>query len=903
MALTDTASVAISALSASPAQAARDSAGGGRTYYVDSQVGDDSNDGTLSTSAPNSAGPWRTLTRLARASLSPGDTVQLACGSLWSEALRLPNGGTASQPITIAAAPNCTTRPSIDGSVSLTGELWAQHSGNVFKARLDQVPLLLSSAGTPWNEAHHPNVGTVAADANSPYLSLAADGNSVTLNGLSGSTQLSTGTDLPATLRDQVRAGTRVRVRTNAWLLEERTVASVGANTLTLTQPTSYVVSAGWGYLLVGQLWMVDSAGEWFYDATSKTLFAYMADGKAPAAGVTAATLPLGLDLAGKSFVTIDGLAVRNVGDGADLRKTQGVTLRNMVFADIANRGVDATNSGNAKIESSTFDRTGAEAVSGWRGYVEPGTGMTVSNNVLRNIGVRVADGKVTSTPHGTDAAVFTGPGATVTGNLVVSTSYHGLRLASDSRAAGNVVVGACALLDDCGAIYLWGASNTTIAQNIVLSTRGSAAGRPAASAWPVVGIYLDNATQGVVVQDNTVADADHGVLLNSAAQNTVQRNTLYGNRLAQLALSATSNERKSTGDVFGNSISDNLFSPSIPGAVAVLLQNPYASVTGFGGFKNNRFLNNLGAYDLMESSAAGQRGYSLDQWRSANRLAALGSATALGTSTAQSGFASFRPIAASIVPNGNLSLGSGGWSTWNQVAPAAQMSSEACAAGTCLRYVAGGAPSLISTPNFTVQKGQWYRLSFDISADRDDLPVAITLRRGGGGSNGFEPLSDRTLDIVAGSAWRRYTVLLQATKTVNARDSVTGDNGARVDIAGVDTGVTLRIASLELVPISMDGLASISMLLVNGSGAPSSIACPFVGAQSTVCAALRNLTDGSAASWPATMASRTALVLFGGNAALVDSDGDGIADAIDACPGTPAGVAVNAAGCPLILR
>ena len=32
----------------------------------------------------------------------------------------------------------------------------------------------------------------------------------------------------------------------------------------------------------------------------------------------------------------------------------------------------------------------------------------------------------------------------------------------------------------------------------------------------------------------------------------------------------------------------------------------------------------------------------------------------------------------------------------------------------------------------------------------------------------------------------------------------------------------------------------------------------------------------------------------------MMDSDGDGVGDAMDKCPGTPAGVKVDAVGCPL---
>jgi hypothetical protein len=50
-------------------------------------------------------------------------------------------------------------------------------------------------------------------------------------------------------------------------------------------------------------------------------------------------------------------------------------------------------------------------------------------------------------------------------------------------------------------------------------------------------------------------------------------------------------------------------------------------------------------------------------------------------------------------------------------------------------------------------------------------------------------------------------------------------------------------------------------------------------------------------------VAAQSAEILYTQEPTLVDSDGDGIADVQDSCPATPAGVAVNAGGCPLGLR
>ena len=80
-------------------------------YYVDAERGNDGSTGTAAVAAAGGVGPWQSLGRVGTASLAAGDTIQLACGSVWAETLRVPASGAAGAPITIAAAPGCQTPP------------------------------------------------------------------------------------------------------------------------------------------------------------------------------------------------------------------------------------------------------------------------------------------------------------------------------------------------------------------------------------------------------------------------------------------------------------------------------------------------------------------------------------------------------------------------------------------------------------------------------------------------------------------------------------------------------------------------------------------------------------------------------------------------------------------------
>ncbi len=65
----------------------------GRTFYVDSDNGQDRNTGR------SEKGAWRSLDRINSADLKPGDTIRFKCGGVWRGSLKPANGG-ANAPVT-----------------------------------------------------------------------------------------------------------------------------------------------------------------------------------------------------------------------------------------------------------------------------------------------------------------------------------------------------------------------------------------------------------------------------------------------------------------------------------------------------------------------------------------------------------------------------------------------------------------------------------------------------------------------------------------------------------------------------------------------------------------------------------------------------------------------------------
>jgi parallel beta-helix repeat protein len=665
-------------------------------------------------------------------------------------------------------------------------------------------------------------------------------------------------------------------------------------------------VAAGWGYYFVGKPWMVDSDGEWLHDPAAQRLYAYMPNGTLPAGTIRATTLATGIDLNRRDYVTVENVVVRRVGVGADVRHATGSVLRNSVIEDTVTYGADVTFTNQVTVEANAFNRTGLDSISGWQHIVDGRSyDLIVRSNIIRDSGVIMNGEDPLSLPRMSLAAIMGGERSQISGNTILNAGYIGIITKPSSTIEGNFVFGACTVLDDCAGIFAqFAGANITIRGNTVVHTRNALLGKASDSAvGQGQGIYLDESASGVLVENNTVIDAENGILLHVASNNTVRNNRLYANRRSQIWMQATRNIENPAGDVYNNLISNNLIAPVLPSAVGILLESSFPSTAAFGTIDGNRYFDRASSRVVLRNSSTGSLAYSFSDWQTSAATDLPAGRDARGTATSATRYATYGVTGANLVPNGDLASSTVGWSNWNATLPLGQLVRESCAAGVCLRYVAGGSSGLMSSQNFSVVAGQWYRLSLDVATEQEGQAVDLMVRRGGGGNNGYEMLSDRSLAFVGSKAFKRVTSVFQATTTVNYRDPVTSDLGARLDIQPLQAGMTVRVANVEIVPVVLDATQQISGTFLNAGTAAKTWACPFAATVPLLCSKFRRLADDSAIIWPLSVPGQSAEILYAQEPQMLDSDGDGIADAQDSCPGTPPNTAVDAVGCPLTLR
>jgi hypothetical protein len=1015
------------------------------TYYIDSERGNDSWSGKLPVKAGGTSidGPWQSLNRLANATLSPGDVVELQCASKWIQTLRLKNSGTSDFPIVIRpTSSTCATPPSIDGSQGVDEYAWISSNNIVYKATWpiqkfqngslaagiegwtswsairDQkltyenncpdssnscgafksssdpngsivisndfmveggisyngelslriptgvkVKVLVRRGSSPyepissvqwiigtntWRKisfaftspyavsnarldievpyagaqiyfknaslkpnfaapigawmgdlpllpAHHPNRGHDATRLSSVYAKVAADSNSVPNNyGSNGSTYLDIDSTLKLPPGVALQPGNRLRIRSNPWHIDEVTITQIMGTRLYFEPATRHPILAGQAYFVLGELGMLDSPGEWFYDTSTEATYIWTPDTKAPSSQIRVGILEKGIDLSGRSNITIEGITIRHTGLGIDLTKAQNINVNSVNIEKTINEGVLANYSRNISIITSRLYRTGRDAISA----STAGALVAKDNDIIESAVAMEAD-LTWSLPVPTFAAIWAGTSANITGNRINHSASNGIWALSNGIIENNAVRDSCLQTNDCAGIYVnYASPNTRIVSNLIEQVTGNLDGLSENTRTHAIGLYLDDLATDMQVKDNSVAWADYGIQVHNAHNNIIAGNLLYGNRNSQLWFLERTNKTAASGDVYNNTVSENRFFPSAAVA-SVIIESEIDSLINFGKLSTNFYSGLFGPRVVNESWPNHNLAYTLPEWQNTSNSDRHESQDAASSELLQNGYAAYLAESSNIVPNGNLAMGMQGWTSWNPSEPFSTRALEACTIGPCVRMTGGGGTTLLSTPNFSVRSGVSYRVTFDAKTGIDGQFIAPVVRRGGPGSL-FERLMPVAEGFTGSTGWRRYTFSFVAAKTVNAGDPITGDLGARLDFEKIALGQILWIANVEIVPLVPVENTLRTQLLTNAGRTTQSIECPDLESSPEYCSRYHVFPEGTPVSWPVDVPPLGAVPIYTINQATRDIDGDGIADSQDQCPSTAKNYQVNAAGCAL---
>lgn len=483
-------------------------------YYV-APGGADANPGTLEL-------PLATIQRGADLA-QPGDVVWIR-GGTYRETVTPRRSGLANAPIIFRAYAGETV--TIDGADAISADAWSLWGGNIYQAAMpwtlgdgDQVFV----DGQMVNYARWPNT---TLDVSNPVLAK-ADSATYTLNGAS-----STGTfnDADLTQAAGFFNGATISTALGAvWVTQQGVVTSSQAGKLTFTYSdmgSSYLPTAGNHYYLTGKFNLLDTAGEWFRDAGTGTLYVWTPDGASPASHtVEAKARPYAFDLSNRAYIRVEGLKLfastittsdashHIVIDGVDAQYVSHYSQITSAWGQgISDTGILLRGNYNELLNSTI-------AYSAGNGVMISGNHIQVFNNVVHDVDYMAGDSAAI------DASALTPTDVDISYNTLYNTGRSGLlhRTIRQSRILHNEIYNVGLQMKDLGITYAWGSNGqgTEIAYNLVHDNL---------AAGNATGIYLDNGCSNYIVHHNVSWNDDFALQVNTPGNfHKLYNNTLVG--------------------------------------------------------------------------------------------------------------------------------------------------------------------------------------------------------------------------------------------------------------------------------------------------------------------------------------------------------------------------------------
>lgn len=722
-------------------------------------------------------------------------------------------------------------------------------------------------------------------DATDTYLRIASNDAGCPGSGSAGTSSFVASADLLlTTAQTQDLVGSGIHIRTNNYIIDDGTVTNYdeAARRLTFdvsspTRRTAYNLCKDWGYYLDNKLWMLDVSHGWFYDPIKRQIYARLSsqDAPDPEGRTQVAHLAVGVDVAARRNITIDGLRIERTDVGIDLSSSQNIVIRNTDIFDSGINAIQAAGSNNASIEGNRINNTVRDGIG-----LQTANGFSITNNILSNLGF-------VGSPKRSVAAINGGSANSglIDRNKISNSGYLAIYAGISNRITQNYIENSCLVLDDCGAIYTSRPDrNSYILNNIIWNVLGNKNGRPPNTGSSGQGIYLDEFASRVEATGNTIINTDYGFQLHKAANNLVRENTIYGSRKSPLWLQEDSGE----GSINQNQFSENIFF-STNRNVQVLLDGKFQELiqsSAANTFESNVFgalYSDYVARNVFAIPASNNALLTFEDWQSKDQDLTGRRAPSF----------SVRPFrlagknSGNLVTNATFDLSFVGWNKYSEDGSAKLEWRSACesASGGCLSFITSqNTAGILSSNVYSVGINKSYLVEFKIAASADNSVANIVMRRSG---PTYENVSAvEPIDI--GLAWKRYSLILVTSTALT---------NARLDF-DVPRGKTIYLDNVSITEVQVEYPSSQnddSRIILNKEFAVESFACP--DQQTERCSEYIDL-NGEPLKWPVTLDPYQSMILVWRNNPFIDSDRDLVVDGSDLCLATIQRADVDSSGC-----
>jgi len=500
------------------------------TYYVSSS-GNDQNTGTSEQS------PWKTISKVnsilsSISSLPQGGQILFKRGDKFEGTVYIA-WGLRNGELTFGAY-FTGNLPIITGKKSITG--WTQHSPNIYKANFSDSISHLYVNNKLMTIARYPNKGFLKIDLGDGVYGFY----DAALNQPNGYWN-----------------GATCRIRSVNWIYDLSRVSSFSNTKITLSSPTNYPMTKDYGYYLDSKYSLLDTAGEWYQDLNTGTVYIYSPNGIVPSSveGTVGKNGFLFDTIYGVNNVKIQDLNV----SGYKMHAICGgsynsnITVKNCLISHTGIFGIILNGPTNLIDNNTLIDNYNV----GITGVL---TSTTISNNSIKRTGLIAGYGASGFGYLGMQ--IHSCVQTIVENNTIDSTGYTGISAGKDLIVRNNIIRNSCLTLNDGSGIDISEADGAQIKNNIITNTLGNieASAIPSRIGHGIA--FGPDINRNIVIQGNTIASNSHdGIYLDhkpTSQNNQIIGNVLYNNFIAQISFTDFSAQSYSSS--YNNLVKGNIF-------------------------------------------------------------------------------------------------------------------------------------------------------------------------------------------------------------------------------------------------------------------------------------------------------------------------------------------------------
>ena len=540
-------------------------------YYFSSTSG---NDNRSVAEAQNPLTPWKSIDKLNSIQniLQPGDQILFKRDDTFYGAIVISRSGSVSLPISFAAY-GTGSNPVITGFTTLTG--WAQTGTNIFTVKNNLIGSAVSTLlinEQPKRVGRYPNYNS--NNQGYLYYQNAVTNISITDNQIAGFNF----------------TGGEVVIRKNRWVVDRNKITIHAGSLINYASQSGYWADKGHGYFIQNHPSTLDQEGEWFYQASDKTLGIYTTGGVNALKNVKASTINTLVTINGQSNIAFKDLTFTGANNlGFFIKNAGNIKVSNCEILYSGTNAVTADNTDRLTIENSIIDHSNNIGFNGV--YC---TNTILKNNKINCTGIYAGMGEGDSGSY--EALMINGNNNLIEQNTIDSTGYIPVTFSgNDVSVKNNFISNYAFVKDDGGAIYTWNNSsnppvnsNRKVLNNIVLNGIGAGDGTADKLKQYAHGIYIDDNATNVDLSYNTVANCQgFGVYIHNARDLSITNNTLYNN---QVQLSMIHDDIAPNSPVRNNTVTDNILFSLYAHQPVAEYKTKNNDLGSFGNFNKNYY-------------------------------------------------------------------------------------------------------------------------------------------------------------------------------------------------------------------------------------------------------------------------------------------------------------------------